>query len=507
MKKRTFSQEIFEVLRIAKNSESKENFLYLASKHFCNLFKVNDIAYLFVIEDTSLISIYDKKNDTFHYQIYHTNRLSADKESFFLKEYNQNFEKGSAKTYSFRIDRSIYGFCITEKFSDKYKNNLERFLRIINISLFFIHSQMKLNERVKELTCLYGIARISEKKDYELSSTFKEIVELLPAAWQHPELAAARINYEDMNITSSNFKPSNLRQKANIVINDENYGFVEVNYPEDAFSKDFSPFLAEEEKLINIIARELSIIVEKKISKEKRENLERQLRHADRLATLGQLSAGVAHEINEPLSNILGFAQLIKKNPNIDQQAKNDTENIISASLHAREIVKKLMLFARQMPPQKSKVNINDIVEKGMFFLESRCTKNGIEIHKRLASNIPDFTADPSQMHQVLVNLVVNAVQAMGKGGKLDIITKFDKDNIVLIVKDNGIGMSEETRKQIFIPFFTTKKINEGTGLGLPVAHGIIKSHNGEILVKTKEKVGTEMKVLLPIKAGKNEFK
>jgi signal transduction histidine kinase len=242
------------------------------------------------------------------------------------------------------------------------------------------------------------------------------------------------------------------------------------------------------------------MVVERKGAEEERIKLQEQLRHADRLATLGQLAAGVAHELNEPLGSMLGFAQLAKKDPELSEQVLQDISKIEAASLHAREVVKKLMLFGRQMPPQKTLLNVNKMIEDGLYFIKSRCKKGGIETKLSLAPDLPVITADQSQIYQVLVNLVVNAVQAMPDGGILTIATRSDTDNISLIIEDTGIGMNREVIKKIFLPFFTTKEIGEGTGIGLSVVHGIITSHNGLINVDSEPGKGTRFEIVLPIK-------
>ncbi|MDH5684871.1 MAG: ATP-binding protein, partial [candidate division WOR-3 bacterium] len=176
-----------------------------------------------------------------------------------------------------------------------------------------------------------------------------------------------------------------------------------------------------------------------------------------------------------------------------------DIDNIVMASLHAREVIKKLMFFARQMPPKKVQVNLNQLVEDGLYFLKSRCEKEGIKVVRSFSSDLPEITADPSQLYQVLVNLVVNAIQAIPKGGKLTIQTITGNGYVSLIVEDTGIGMSEDILKQIFIPFFTTKGVGEGTGLGLPVVHGIVTAHGGTISVESVVNQGSRFEVKLPL--------
>jgi signal transduction histidine kinase len=307
---------------------------------------------------------------------------------------------------------------------------------------------------------------------------------------------------------SSGFREGPQKQKTDIIVEGVRRGTIEIVYTEEKIELDEGPFLFEERKLLDTIAREIAIIIEEKKADEERSKLEDQLRHADRLATIGQLSAGVAHELNEPLANILGFAQLAKKQAQLPQGAKEDIKKIERASLHAREVIKKLMIFARQMPPQKTSVSLNKVVEEGLYFLESRCAKEGIEVERSLTPSLPDIIADPGQIAQVLVNLVVNAIQAMPEGGKLTIKTAGNRKYISLIIEDTGIGMNKEVLSRIFIPFFTTKDVSKGTGLGLSVVHGIVTSHGGIIEVASTINNGSRFEVKFPrARAAKGEMR
>jgi signal transduction histidine kinase len=262
---------------------------------------------------------------------------------------------------------------------------------------------------------------------------------------------------------------------------------------------DEGPFLKEERKLINALAREIAGYIERKQAEEERVALQEQLRHADRLATIGQLAAGVAHELNEPLGNILGFAQLASKTDQLPEQTLKDLNRIIDASLQAREIIKKLMIFARQMPTKRLPVDVNKLIEEGLYFFEMRCVKSGIDLQCVLNPQLPNVIGDQLALNQVLVNLVVNAIQAMPEGGTLIIRTSAVEDRVHIKVEDTGHGMSQETMKKIFIPFFTTKDVNEGTGLGLAVVHGIITSHGGKINVSSTPGKGSLFDVILPV--------
>jgi len=381
------------------------------------------------------------------------------------------------------------------------KENVEIFegvAQTLGVALGYRRAQVELRERVKELMCLYGIAKIVEQGSLLLKEILQKIVMLLPPTWLYPEIASARIILDGQTYATPDYKDGVHKQTAKIIMGNLQKGIVEVTYSEERPELDEGPFLKEERSLIDTVAREIVFIIERTQIAEDKDRLQEQLRHADRLATIGQLSAGVAHELNEPMGSILGFAQLIQKDPGLSDQAKIDIEKIMRASLHAREVIKKLMLFARQMPPQKTRVNLNQIVKDGLYFLESRCSKEGIKVVRQLSPTLPDVTADQSQITQVLVNTVVNAIQAMPNGGKLTIRT-FSSDKFVsLVVEDTGVGMEKHIKSQLFQPFFTTKDVGVGTGLGLSVVYGIVTSHGGSIDVDSKVGRGAKIKIKLP---------
>ncbi|MFH1161266.1 MAG: ATP-binding protein [bacterium] len=360
--------------------------------------------------------------------------------------------------------------------------------------------QEALNERIKELTCLYGIAKIIEPINRPLDEIFHDIIKLLPPAWQYPEITCGKIIFDGHSYATRAVQTYADKQVAPLIVAGKKRGSVEVIYLEKMPSLDEGPFLKEERSLVNTIAENVAMIIERKEAAEERSKLQLQLRHADRLATIGQLTAGVAHELNEPLGNILGLAQLASKIPDIPKQVEEDLNRIITISLDAREIIKHLMIFARQKKPEKTMVDLNAIVKDGLKFFESRCAKEGIELIRSLSSKVPEIIADQTQIHQVLVNLITNAIQTMPQGGKLTIRTEADENHVSLIVEDTGAGISDEVKKQMFIPFFTTKEVGQGTGIGLSVVHGVITSHNGTIKVESKIGEGTRFEVQLPLR-------
>ncbi len=406
----------------------------------------------------------------------------------------------------FHLGEGDLGLLVLKSFSRDFFSNgavelYESICQFLGVSIIHQRKQAALRERVKELTCLYGIARLVDQSDISLSGIFQSAVELLPPAWLYPEITSARIVMDGKAFFSDDFSQGCSQLRSDIVTEGRERGFVEVTYREERPVLDEGPFLREERHLLDAVAKELLLIAEKYRAAHEREQLQEQLRHADRLATIGQLSAGVAHELNEPLGGILGFAQLSQKNPGIPDQVREDLDKIVYASLHAREIVRKLMLFARQAPPEKTWMHLNLLVADGLYFIESRCQKSGIELVRKLEDDLPEITADPGQIYQVLINLAVNAIQAMPQGGRLTIRTARQGAGIRLVVEDTGAGMSDEVLEKIFTPFFTTKDVGEGTGLGLSVVEGIVNSHGGSITVESSLGVGTKFGIYLPSKA------
>ncbi|MEZ4528865.1 MAG: ATP-binding protein [Desulfobacterales bacterium] len=358
-------------------------------------------------------------------------------------------------------------------------------------------------KRNRELSCLYGIAQIMGNPELDFSGKLQMIVRMLPQAFRFPEMASARIRLDQRTFSSpgqeSAHSPCILTER--ILINGKQRGMIRAAYSQEpAPLRAGEPvFLKEEQNLLRTVAKQLALILEKKEGDIRKDELENQLHHADRLAKVGQLSAGLAHEINNPLNSILGFAQLAAKTEGLPEQVAEDLEKIVKSALHAREIIKKLMLFSRQMPHQEKKISLSAVTEEGLYFIEHICTKGRVTVIRELAENLPEITADPSQINQVVMNLVMNAVHAMPEGGTLTVKTCRDAGHICLIVRDTGIGMDRKTLRQIFLPFFTTKDVNQGTGMGLAVVHGIVEAHGASIHVESQAGKGSAFTIRFPL--------
>src|SRR5690606_17481031 len=228
--------------------------------------------------------------------------------------------------------------------------------------------------------------------------------------------------------------------ESRLVYGKKKYGTIRVGYRQN---RGVSPtFLPEEKRLLQTVARELSLVINRVSVEDDKRKLQLQLQHVERLAFVGELSAGIAHELNEPLGRILGFAQLIQKAGGLNDQQEEDMERIVKASLYTREIVKKLMIFSRHMPRQIASVRMNSVIADILYFIDARFASRKITIRQRLDTSLTVIQADEVQMGQILVNLLTNAIHAMPEGGEVVVSTRTKPNGISVSVRDTGHGMT-----------------------------------------------------------------
>jgi CheY-like chemotaxis protein len=222
------------------------------------------------------------------------------------------------------------------------------------------------------------------------------------------------------------------------------------------------------------------------------------------LASVGELAAGVAHEINNPLTAVIGYAHLLLERKDIPEDIRHDVEIINEGAQRVAGIIRKLLVFARQTKPERKYVDINEIISTTLDLRAYSLQSNNVKVIFQLDPDLPMTVVDPSQLQQVFLNLIINAeteVKLAHGGGKLAIKTEQIGNTIRISFKDNGPGIARGNLEMIFNPFFTTRKVGQGTGLGLSLCHGVVTEHKGRIWAESQLGRGATFIVELPIVA------
>jgi two-component system NtrC family sensor kinase len=280
--------------------------------------------------------------------------------------------------------------------------------------------------------------------------------------------------------------------------------------------------------LATLFANQAAIAIENaRLYKELRNRMEEltrtqaQLIRSAKLAAIGELAAGVAHEINNPLTSIMGFTRLLLQKADDDDPTKEDLRIIDREAARTKAIVRSLLDFARQREPRLEPADVNEIVRSTMTLVRHQAKGAGVTMKENYDETLPLVPLDADQIKQVFLNIITNAIQATPEGGKLTVVTAYrpqaqgpdgsthslqrlaegidGADYVAVEVHDTGMGISEEDLPRIFDPFFTTKEVGQGTGLGLSISYGIVESHGGWIEVESKVGQGSTFTVMLPI--------
>ena len=350
-----------------------------------------------------------------------------------------------------------------------------------------------LKERIKELTCLYEVSSIlvnADETNHE--ETYSSIAQSIKIGFQYPEDTEVVIEQGTFSVKTGSIKTDKKLSSA-IQLFKKDAGSISVY-----LNKTKLDFLPEEQPLIDNIALKIGDYLERLAIKQNELLLRQQMEHADRLTIIGELTAGIAHELNTPLANILGFAELLRDNLSDHDPAVSDVDKIIKNAMFSREVVKKLMFFAHAIPQEKKEVNIIPVVRDALDLLDAAFKKEQVRYDFYTEQDPIKLKVDAVQLTQIIINLVINAIYFSPKKGLVGIKITQQDENVVFEISDEGPGLSPEALEKVFQPFFTTKPTGEGSGLGLSVVHGIVTSHNGSITAQNRPDQGALFTVRLP---------
>jgi PAS domain S-box-containing protein len=361
-----------------------------------------------------------------------------------------------------------------------------------------------LGERVKELTLLHRMASLLQSDRPCDQACLDDLVAPIPLGWQYPDVCEARIVVGDIEARTPGWCATPWMQSVSFKAGGLG-GLIEVAYRVERPPAAEGPFLAEERALLQSLADMLGAHVD-------RQHTQAQLRQAQRIQSLGTLAGGIAHDFNNILVAVDGNVELAARALPADHPAHVHLDRIEQATRRAVDLVKRILTFSRQQQPHWAIVALPPVVEEVLKLLHATLPA-GIEFRTRFDPDVPSVRADSSQLHQVLMNLATNAAHAMGEcGGVLEIrletvaldaaaagrLELREGRHVRLSVRDTGCGMDPATLDRIFEPFYSTKPPGSGTGLGLSVAHGIVKSHGGAITVDSQVGLGTTFHLYFP---------
>lgn len=358
-------------------------------------------------------------------------------------------------------------------------------------------TESALKERIKELTCLYEVSSIIANTDFEfIEDTLKAIAFSLKKAFQYPEKTDVLIKSETWAIETNPFSEDHLTITSSIKIFNAEKGKIIAHLNTSEIEE--INFLKEEQSLLDNVALKIGSLFERIEIQKNEASLKRQMEHADRLSILGEITAGIAHELNTPLANILGFSELLKDDLKSDKKAVSDLDKIIQNAIFSREVVKKLMFFACEMPQEKQRINLVPNIKNAIKLLDATFKKEQVNYKLIFEGDELWLRADSVQLTQIIFNLLINAIYFSPKDGLVTITAQSSKKDIILTISDEGEGFKEEDMDKVFQPFFTTKPQGDGSGLGLSVVHGIVASHQGSIVAKNNSKKGATFIIKLP---------
>jgi len=375
-----------------------------------------------------------------------------------------------------------------------------------------------LNERVKELTALHHTARLLQDHERASGMLLQEIVTLLPAAFDHAELAAARIVFEGVEYKSTTFGLTPWTQAAHFTTTGGKHGLIEIAYAENRLNQNKRAFLAEEKSLLESIAEMLQLYLDRKEAQESIEkmtrelvernkelwNLQQEMERVGQAAALGWMTGAIAHELGTPLNSVLGYTQLLAQEDLLPEKARRHAKTIESQVQRMAGIVQYYLDRTRGSTSKRGHVNVNELVRETLLLLKPVFAEKNVQVVSQLAESLPSLNAHGGSLQRVLINLLNNAVDSLAEERRITIATHVaqateqQRSGIMIVISDTGAGISPDLLPTVFDFFMTTKNPGSGTGLGLAVCQEIVKEHGGKIAISSQIEKGTTVRIFLP---------
>jgi len=377
-----------------------------------------------------------------------------------------------------------------------------------------------LNERVKELTVLHHTARLLQDHTRPSQALLQEIATILPAAFDHVELACARVVFDGVEYRSINFGSGQWKQSAHFTTSGGKHGAVEIAYAENKGVQSRPSFLPEEKSLLESVAEMLQLYLERKEAQESVEriteeliernkelwNLQQESGRIGQAAALGWMTGAIAHELGTPLNSVLGYTQLLAQE-DLPEKARRHAKTIESQVQRMANIVQYYLDRTRGSISKRGHVNLNELVQETLLLLKPVFTEKNVQVVAQLADSLPSLAAHSGSLQRVLINLLNNAVDSLGRERKITISTQSARQTeegrtgIIVEISDTGSGIAPDVLPKVFDFFITTKDPGSGTGLGLAVCREIVKEHGGKIAITSQIEKGTTVRIFLPAEA------
>ncbi|MFC1942462.1 PAS domain S-box protein [Chloroflexota bacterium] len=363
-------------------------------------------------------------------------------------------------------------------------------------------TEHNLGDRVKELSCLYSISELVARHDVSLESIYKEVADLLPGGWQYPDITGCRVNVNGSKSRTENFRLSPWRQAADVIVNGEKVGFIEICYLKERPEAGEGPFYKEERLLLEAVAERLGKLTEIRQAEEK-------VRELDRMKS--EFLSNVSHELRNPLHSARGFIKIMLAGEVPDAGTQKEFLAIIDReTLRLNILIDDLLdmsrLEAGRFQIQYQRVSIRDLIREEMQSLSGIAQDKDVTVRKNISVTLPEIDADGARIKQVIGNLLGNAIK-FSDGGIVTVKSAVRDSKVLIQVTDHGIGVPEDAIPHLFEKFFRAKDemARGGTGLGLYISKQIVEAHGGHIWAKSKEGKGSRFGFTLPIdKSGGN---